>query len=103
MVSSCSRNCSMKFEIRTHGFASASQTLAEGVEGSTHFAEVLIRPPDSRQSRSFGLESNAKLQQLQDVAKNPYTTYLDSEIVLSLPVQHKAADSMTGNHEPRSL
>ena len=98
MIASCSRDAKMKLKVRSYGFASGAETFAEGVQGSPHFREMLIRMPDRGQCRRFGLKTNTEFQHCQHIAESCYRSCPDAEILLSYAIQNKRSDSMPLSH-----
>src|SRR5260370_20597277 len=98
MIGSRSGDNNMKLKVRGYGFFSVPQTFAEGVQGSSHFREMLIRMPDRGQCPRFGLETDTEFQHCQDIAESRYSSCLDAKILSSCAVQNKRSDSMPRSH-----
>jgi hypothetical protein len=71
----------MKLKVGSYGFASVTETFAEGVQGPSYFREVLIRMADGGQCRCFGLETDPEFQHCQDIAESRYRSRADTKIL----------------------
>src|SRR5580704_12677417 len=93
----------MKIKIRSYGFPSVSEPFTEGVQGSPHFREMLIRTPERGQCCCFSLETNPEFQHCQYIAESCYRSCLEAEILPAKMVQNKRSDAVPRRHQSGGL